>query len=107
MSTPAPTAARPGSNVLGGPEMPPAAGPQPEEAEYVLWPYTGEGSVCFFPPGSLQEHLVTEHGIDSLEVLRKTRGHHDHAREHSRQPAVQLGGVGDLLAVSHAHEAAA
>jgi hypothetical protein len=107
MSTPAPTGARPDSNVFDSPAMPAAAGPQPEEPEYVLWPYTGEGSVCFFPPGSVQEHLITEHGIDSLEVLRKTRGHHDHAREHSGQAGVQLGGGGDLVAVGHAHEAAA
>ena len=26
-----------------------------------------------------------------LEVIRKTRGHHDHAREHSRQAGVHLG----------------
>jgi hypothetical protein len=87
--------------------MPPAAGPQPEEPEYVLWPYTGEGSVFFFPPGSVQEHLVTEHGIDSLEVLRKTRGHHHHAREHSRRAECSWAGSVTFLAVGHAHEAAA
>jgi hypothetical protein len=107
MSTPAPTGARPDSNVLGGHAMPPAAGPQPEEPEYVLWPYTGEGSVCFYPPGSVEEHLVTGHGIDSLEVRRKGRGHHDHARQHRGQSSVHPDTLGDLIAVGHAYEAAA
>jgi hypothetical protein len=107
MSPPAPTGARPDSNALGSPALPAAAAPQPKEPEYLLWPYTGEGSVCFFPPGSVQEHLVTEHGIDSLEVLRKAKGHHDHAREHSRRAGGRLGGAGELLAVGHAHQEAA
>jgi hypothetical protein len=41
--------------------MPAAAGPQAAEPEYVFWHHTGEGLVFFFPPGSVEEHLVTEH----------------------------------------------
>lgn len=107
MSTPDPTSARADGNLRGWPTMPPAAGPQPEEPEYVLWPYTGEGSVCFYPPGSVEEHLVIEHGIDSLEVRRKSRGHHDHAHEHSEQPSMHRDTIGDLIAVGHAHQEAA
>jgi hypothetical protein len=107
MSTPDPTSATVDSNVPGQPATPPPAGPPPEEPEYVLWPYTGEGSVCFYPPGSVEEHLVTEHGIDSLEVRRKRRGHHDHAHEHSKQPSVHPDTIGDLIAVGHAHQEAA
>ena len=107
MSTPAPTGATVRGNALGRPERPDATNPPPEEAGYVFWYHTGEGSVCFYPPGSIQEHLVTEHGIDSLEVLRKAKGHHDHARDHARRAGVQLGGAGDLLAVGHTHEEAA
>jgi hypothetical protein len=55
----------------------------------------------------VEEHLVTEHGIDSLEVRRKHRGHHDHAREHCKQPSARPDTIGDLIAVGHAHEAAA
>lgn len=62
-----------------------------------------EGSVFFYPPGSIQEHLVTEHGTDSLDMIRKTKGHHDHTREHSRPAGLQVGGLGDILAVGHAH----
>src|SRR5262245_12576796 len=81
-----------------------AAADPPEEPEYVFWYHTGEGSVCFYPPGSIQEHLVTEHGIDSLDVLRHANGHHDHARDHSEQAGLPMGAVGDLPAVGHAHE---
>jgi hypothetical protein len=105
--TPDPTSARPECIALDGSAVPSDAGLQPEDSEHILWPYTGEGSVCFFPPGSLQEHLVTEHGIDSLEVLRKSRGFHDHAREHSRQLSVHPDTLGDLIAVDHVHEAVA
>jgi hypothetical protein len=107
MSIPDPTSATADSNVLDWPAVPPAAGPPPEEPEYVLWYYTGEGSVFFYPPGSVEEHLVTEHGIDSLDVRRHAKGHRDHAREHSRQTSVQLGAIGDLNAVGHAHQEAA
>jgi hypothetical protein len=36
------------------------------EPEYVLWQYVGPESVFFYPSGSVQEHLVVEHGIPSL-----------------------------------------
>jgi hypothetical protein len=107
MSIPDPTSATAHSNVLGRRAMPPAADPQPEESEYVLWPHTGRESVFFYPPGSVEEHLVTEHGMDSLDVRRHANGHHDHAREHSQQTSVELGEVGDLIAVGHAHQDAA
>ena len=109
MSTPEPTGARPDSGVQGWPATPPAAGPQAAQPEYIFWYHTGGESVCFFPPGSVQEHLVIEHGIDSLEVRRHAKGHHDHDHdhEHSKQPSVPLDTIGDLLAVGHAHEAVA
>ncbi len=107
MSTPDPTSAIADGNVLGWPAVPPAAGPQPEESEYVLWPHTGRESVFFYPPGSVEEHLVTEHGIDSLDVRRHAKGHHDHALEHSQQTSMQLDAIGDLIAVGHAHQEAA
>jgi hypothetical protein len=106
MSTPHSTGATAGGSVLGWPELPDAANPPPEEPAYVFWYHTGEGSVLFYPPGSIQEHLVTEHGIDSLQVRRHAMGHHEHRREHSSR-GVRVGGVGELLVVSHAHEEAA
>jgi hypothetical protein len=107
MSTPDPTGATAGGSVLGWPELPDATNPPPEEPEYVFWDHTGGESVFFYPPGSIQEHLITEHGIDSLEVRRHAMGHHGHGREHSRQAGVRVGGVGEFLAVGHAHEEAA
>jgi hypothetical protein len=107
MSTPHSTGATAGGNVLGWPELPDAANPPPTEPAYVFWDHTGEGSVFFFPPGSIQEHLVTGHGIDSLQVRRHAMDHHQHRCEHSRQSEVHVGGVGELLVVGHAHEQAA
>jgi hypothetical protein len=69
-------------------------------------PLTGQESF-FYPPGSVEEHLVTEHGIDSLVVRRQAAGSYDHAGDHSKQTGVRTGAVGDLLAVGHAHEQAA
>jgi hypothetical protein len=66
-------------------------------------PPTGQESF-FYPPGSVEEHLVTEHGIDSLVVRRQAAGSYDHAGDHSKQTGVRTGAVGDLLAVGHAHE---
>jgi hypothetical protein len=37
-------------------------------------PPTGQESVFFYPTGSVEEHLVTEHGIDSLVVRRQAAG---------------------------------
>jgi hypothetical protein len=84
--------------------MPPATDPLPEEPAYVLWSPTGQESVFFYPTGSVEEHLVTEHGIDSLVVRRQAAGSYDHASDHSKQTGVRTGAVGDLLAVGHAHE---
>ena len=96
-----------GANALGWPDIPHATNPSTEEPAYVLWPHTGRESVFFYPPGSVEEHLVTEHGIDSLEVRRHAMHHHDHAGDHSKQTGARMGAVGDLVAVDHAHEEAA
>ena len=77
------------------------------EPEYVLWSYVGPESVFFYPPGSVEEHLVTEHGIPSLDVRRQVAGSYDHAGDHHKQVGVRMGAVGDLLARDHAHEQAA
>jgi hypothetical protein len=78
-----------------------------EEPGYVLWPYIGSESVFFYPPGSVQEHLVTEHGIASVDVRRQLTGLYDHAGDHRKQMVVPTGAVGDLLALDHAHQDAA
>jgi hypothetical protein len=77
------------------------------EPDYVLWPHIGPESVLFYPPGSLEEHLVTEHGIASPDVRRQAAGRYDHDGDHRKQLGVRLGAVGDLLARGHAHEEAA
>jgi len=64
----------------------------------------GQESVFFYPPGSVEEHLVTEHGIDSLVVRCQAVGSYDHVGDHSKQTSVRTGAVGDLPAVGHAHE---
>jgi len=87
--------------------MPPATDPLTEEPAYVLWSPTGQESVFFYAPGSVEEHLVTKHGIDSLVVRRQAADFYDHAGDHSEQTGVRTGAVGDLLAVGHAHEQAA
>jgi hypothetical protein len=107
MSTPNLTSATAGANVLGWPDMPSATDPLPEEPAYVLWSPTGQESVFFYSPGSVEEHLVTEHGIDSLVVRRQAAGSYDHVGDHSKQTGVRTGVVGDLRAVGHAHEQAA
>lgn len=96
-----------GSNALGWPDMPLSVSQAPREPEYVLWPYTGRESVIFYPPGSVEEHLVIEHGIDSHDVRRQSRGHRYHATDHAKQADVHLGVVGDLSPVGHTHEEAA
>ena len=50
-------------------------------------PPTGQESF-FYPPGSVEERLVTEHGIDSLVVRCQAAGSYDHAGDHSKQTAV-------------------
>jgi hypothetical protein len=72
--------------------------------DYVPWIYLGAESVFFYPPGSVEEHLVVEHGIPSVDMHWKVKGCFDHAGDHCRQGSVQGGAVGDLLAVTHAHE---
>jgi hypothetical protein len=62
--------------------------------------------VFFYPPGLVEEHLVTEHGIDSLVVRCQAAGSYDHAGDHFKQTGC-TGAVGDLPAVGHAHEQAA
>ena len=57
MSTPDPTSATAGANVLGWPDMPPATDPLPEEPAYVLWSPTGQESV--FSGGGATEPVGT------------------------------------------------
>ena len=81
------------------------------EPDYVLWLHVGAESVFFYPPGSVQEHLVVEHGIPSLVVHIpslvvpwKVKGpRYDHEGDHRKQQGVRSGTVGDLVAVTHAH----
>ena len=80
---------------------------QAREPEYVMWMHLGTESVFFYPPGSIEEHLVLEHGIPSVSMHWKTRGNYDHEDDHRRQRGARLGAVGDLLVVTHAHEQAA
>lgn len=103
MSTPDPTSATAGANGLGWPDMPPPPIRHPRNQRMSCGPPTGQESF-FYPPGSVEEHLVTEHGIDSLVVRRQAAGSYDHAGDHSKQTGVRTGAVGDLLAVGHAHE---
>jgi hypothetical protein len=104
MSTRSPAGAAPSGNPLGWPDMadaadPPAAG----RREYVLWPHIGEGSVFFYPPGSVEEHLVTEHGLPSVDLQWRAGSRHNHAGDHARQASVAADAVGHLAAVAHAH----
>jgi hypothetical protein len=77
------------------------------DPDYVLWTHIGSESVFFYPSGSIEEHLVTEHGVPSVNIHWKVKGYYDHAREHTRQGEVRLGAIGDLVAVPHVHVAAA
>ena len=86
------------------PNAPGSHAPEDAEPDYVLWIYLGPESVFFYPPGSVQEHLVVQHGIPSVDMHWKVKGCFDHAGDHCRQGSVQGGAVGDLLAVTHAHE---
>lgn len=100
-----------GSNALGWPDISHATDPPLEEPSYVLWAHIGRESVFFYPPGSIEEHLVIEHGIDSTDVRSHAKGYHDHTGDHtgdhSKQTGARTGAVGDLVAVDHAHEEAA
>jgi hypothetical protein len=75
-----------------------------DEPGYVRWNHIGPESVCFYPPGSVEEHLVTEHGIPSVDMHWKVKGYYDHRGDHLRQRGVPSGAVGDLVAEAHAHE---
>jgi hypothetical protein len=77
------------------------------ERDYVLWIHLGAESVFFYPPGSVEEHLVVEHGIPSVDMHWKVQGHYSHEGDHLKQRGVRLGMVGALVAVTHAHEQAA
>jgi hypothetical protein len=81
--------------------------PQTAEYDYMLWTHIGSESVFFYPPGSVEEHLVTEHGVPSVNMHWQVKGCYDHERDHLRQREARLGAIGDLLAVRHPDEAAA
>jgi hypothetical protein len=66
------------------------------EPEYVLWTHIGAESVFFYPPGSVEEHLVVEHGIPSVDMHWWAKGSYDHAGDHLQQWGVRLCAVGDL-----------
>jgi hypothetical protein len=84
------------------------AGPDDARQEgYVLWTYIGPESVYFYPPGSPKEHLVTEHGIPSIDMHWEINGRSDHQADHLKQTGARAGGVGDLLAVAHPYPEAA
>jgi hypothetical protein len=75
------------------------------DSGYIVWIYLGAESVFFYPPGSEKEHLVVDHGIPSVDMHWQVKGKlYDHAGDHRNQQNVPLGAVGDLLAVTHAHE---
>jgi hypothetical protein len=61
----------------------------------------------FCPPGSVEEHLVVEHGIPSVDMHWKVKGCYDPEADHRKQQRVRSGAVGDLLAVTHGDEQAA
>jgi hypothetical protein len=89
------------------PNAPSRHAPGGGESDYVLWIYLGAESVYFYPPGSVEEHLVVEHGIPSVDMHWKVKGYYSHEGDHRKQEGVQSGAVGDLLAVTHGHEQAA
>ena len=72
MSTPDPTSATAGANLLGWPDMPPATDPLPEEPAYVLWSPTGQESV--FSGGGATEPVGTR--------ARLARGSAHHRKFH-------------------------
>lgn len=86
------------------PGAPGSHAPEVREPGYVLWLHLGAESVFFYPPGSVQEHLVVEHGIPSVDMHWKVKGYYNHDGDHLKQGGVRSGAVGDLVAVTHAHE---
>jgi hypothetical protein len=89
------------------PNAPSRHAPEGGEQDYVLWIYLGAESVYFYPPDSVEEHLVVEHGIPSVDMHWKVKGYYNHEGDHHKQQGVRSGAVGDLLAVTHGHEQAA
>jgi hypothetical protein len=89
------------------PGAPAGQAPQAGEPDYVLWTYLGAESVFFFPPGSVEEHLVVEHGIASVEMHWRVKRNSSHEGDHHKQRSVRLGAIGDLVPVTHAHGRAA
>lgn len=89
------------------PDEPASHAPEGGEPEFVVWIYLGAESVFFYPPGSVQEHLVTEHGIPSVDMHWKVKGYYSHEGDHHKQQGVRSDAVGDLVAVAHGHERAA
>jgi hypothetical protein len=87
---------------------PAAQPPQDAEPDYELWAHLGPASVFFYPPGSVEEHLVVDHGIPSVDMHWHVKGeYYDHQGDHRKQWRARMGTVGDLLAVTHAHTRAA
>jgi len=89
------------------PTMPASPAPKSGEPEFVVWIHLGAESVFFYPPGSVQEHLVIDHGIPSVDMHWKVKGYYSHEGDHHKQQGVRSGAVGDLVAVTHGHEQAA
>jgi hypothetical protein len=89
------------------PNAPGRPAPEGGAPDYVLWTYLGAESVFFYPPGSVEEHLVVEHGIASVEMHWKVERYYNHEGDHRKQQGVRSGAVGNLLAVTHGHEQAA
>jgi hypothetical protein len=82
--------------------------PQDAEPDYELWVHLGPESVFFYPPGSVEEHLVVDHGIPSIDMHWQVKGeYYDHHGDHRKQWRARTGTIGDLLAVTHAHSRAA
>jgi hypothetical protein len=82
------------------------AEPTAPDSGYVHWIYLGAESVFFYPPGSVKEHLVVDHGIPSVTMHWQVKGKlYDHAGDHRKQRDVRSGAVGALVAVVvHTHE---
>ncbi|HEY2957067.1 MAG TPA: hypothetical protein VGM21_02500 [Actinomycetota bacterium] len=87
---------------------PPTRPRQDAEPDFELWVHLGAESVFFYPPGSLEEHLVVDHGIPSIDLHWQVKGeYHDHQGDHRKQWRARMGTIGELLAVTHAHTRAA
>jgi hypothetical protein len=89
------------------PDTPASHAPEHGAPDYVLWIYLGAESVFFNAPGSIQEHLVVQHGIPSVDMHWKVKGCYSPQGDHHKQQGVRSGAVGDLVAVTHGHEQAA